>query len=183
MENNPWIVQQINEITIILSQAKTPVQSNRNQLYVCMYIYIYICTRCDQKNNHYFKFFRKRIYLFINNYRVLFKVIPTDIIHLCLETLPKRPFWYHQQLLFRYFFYFLNRNKTLSFHWCLLCWEEEKVGGHQVRWIRWLRHDYNFVFGQKLPYKHRYVSWCVNMVQSPWLVFSQFCAFLTNCFM
>ena len=32
-----------------------------------------------------------------------------------LETLLKRAFWYRQQLLYRFFFYLLNRSKTLSF--------------------------------------------------------------------
>ena len=46
----------------------------------------------------------------------------------------------------------------------------------------WLRHDYGFVFGQKLTHKHRCVSCCVIMIRNLWLVFPQFCAFLTNCF-
>ena len=53
--------------------------------------------------------------------------------------------------------------------------------GGQVPWIWWLRHDYGFVFDHKLTHKHRCVSWCVIMVQNPWLVIPQFCAFLTNC--
>ena len=96
-----------------------------------------------------------------------------------LETLLKRAFWYCQQPLF---FYRPNGSKTLSFHQYLQFWEEGKVSGGQVRWIRWLRHDYDFVFGQKLTHKHRYVSWCVIMVQNPCLVVLQFCAFLMNCF-
>ena len=91
-------------------------------------------------------------------------------------------FWYHRQLLFRFFFYFLNRRETISFHRCLQFWEKEIVSGGQVRWIWWLRYDYVFVFGQKLTHKHRYVSCCVILVQNPWSVLPQFCAFLTNCF-
>ena len=83
------------------------------------------------------------------------------------------------KLLFRFFFYLLNRSKTLSLHRCLQFWDEEKISRGQVRWIR---HDNGFVFGQKLTDKHRCVSWCVIMVQNPWLVFTQFCAFLTNSF-
>ena len=71
-----------------------------------------------------------------------------------------------------------SRSKTLSFHRCLQFWEEEKVSGGQVR----LSYDYGFVFGQKLKHKHRCMSWCVIMVQNPWLVLPQFCPFLTNCF-
>ena len=41
---------------------------------------------------------------------------------------------------------------------------------------------YGFVFGRKLPHKHRFVRWCVIMLQNPWLSFPQFSAFLTNCF-
>ena len=99
-----------------------------------------------------------------------------------LETLLKRAFWYHHQFLLRFFFYLLNRSKTLSFYRCLQFWEEEKVSGDQVRWIRWLRHDYGFVFGQKLTHKHQCVSWYVITVQNPWLVFPQSYAFPMNCF-
>ena len=99
-----------------------------------------------------------------------------------LETILKGSFCYRQQLLFRYFFYLLNHSKTVCFHRCRQFSEEENVSGRQLEWIRWLRYDYGFVFGQKLTHKHRCVSWCVIMVQNPWLVFSQFCAFLTNCF-
>ena len=37
-----------------------------------------------------------------------------------LETLLKRVFWYRQQLLFRFFFYLLNRSKMLSFQMKLI---------------------------------------------------------------
>ena len=74
---------------------------------------------------------------------------------LILEILLKCAFWYCQQLLFRFFFY------ILFIHRCLQFWEKEKLSGSQVRWIRWLRHDYGFVFGQKLTHKHRCVSWSV----------------------
>ena len=81
-----------------------------------------------------------------------------------------RAFWYRLQLLFRFF----SR--------CIQCWKEEKVSGFHIRWIGGLRHDYCFVFGQKLTHKHRCVSWCVIMMQNPWLVFPQLCAFVTKCF-
>ena len=58
--------------------------------------------------------------------------------------------------------------------------KRKNVSGSQVWWIRWLRHDYGFVFGQKLTHKHRCVSWRVIILQNPWLVFPQFCEFLTN---
>ena len=45
----------------------------------------------------------------------------------------------------------------------------EIISGDQVRQIRWLRHNYGFVFGQTLTPKQQYVSWCVSMVQNPWL--------------
>ena len=88
----------------------------------------------------------------------------------CLFTYPPRSKWVSS---------FLNHSEMLSFHRCFQFWEEEKVSGVQVRWIRWLRHDYGLVFDQKLTHKHRCVSWCFVMVQNPGLVF---CAFLTNCF-
>ena len=50
-----------------------------------------------------------------------------------LETLLKHAICYHQQLLFRFFFYLLDRIKTHSLHRCLQFWKEEKVSGGQVR--------------------------------------------------
>ena len=125
----------------------------------------------DQLCMYVYPFFSKSIYLFINNYLVLFKTslgynTLMSAFFPILETSPKRAFWYCQQLLFRFFFYLLNHSKTFSFHPCLQFWEEENVRGvDQVQWIRRLRHDYGFVFGQKL------VSWCVIIVQNPWLAF------------
>ena len=98
-----------------------------------------------------------------------------------LKILLKHVFWYRQQLVFQFFFYVLNRSKKFSLYRCLQIWEEQKVSVAQVWWIRWLRHDYGFIFSQKLTYKHRCVSWCLIMVQNPWLFFPQFYAFLTNC--
>ena len=46
-----------------------------------------------------------------------------------LKTLLKRAFWYHQQLLFRFFFYFLNRSKKFSFHRCLQFRKRKKSAG------------------------------------------------------
>ena len=125
-------------------------------------------TRFDQKITVIFNFFKK---VFI--YQQL--SCPFKVTHLkyhtlmlvflpVLEALPKHAFWYCLQLLFRFFFYLLNRSKTLSFHRCLQFLVEEKVSGDQVRWIRWWRHDYGFVFGQKLTHKHRCVSLCIIMV-------------------
>ena len=99
-----------------------------------------------------------------------------------LETLLKHALWYRQQHLFQFFFYLLNCTKTLSFHRRLQCREEENVSGGQVRWIRsvveaWLW----FLFRPKSHAQHRCVSRCVIMVQNPWLVFPEFCAFLSNC--
>ena len=54
------------------------------------------------------------------------------------------------------------------------------IGGRQVRWIRWFRHDYGFVFGQKLTHK----DWCVLLKRAFWycqqLLFRFFLYFL-NC--
>ena len=88
-----------------------------------------------------------------------------------LETLLKRTFWYRPSI---------NRSKTLFFHRCLRFWEEEIVNWGQVRWIRWLSHHYGFLFRPKTHAQAS--SWCVIIVQNPWLVFAQFCALLTNCF-
>ena len=98
-----------------------------------------------------------------------------------LETFLKSAFSYRQQILIRFFLYLHNRSKTRYFHRRLQFWEEEKVSGDQVRWIWRLRHEYGFVFGQKLTHKHRCESWCIIMLQNPWLVFRRFCAFLMNC--
>ena len=48
--------------------------------------------------------------------------------------------------LFRFILYLVNRSKMLAFHRCLQFWKEEKAKGGQVRWIRWLKHDYGFFF-------------------------------------
>ena len=72
--------------------------------------------------------------------------------------------------------YLLNRSKMLPFSGVF------SFGKCQVRGIRWLRHDYGFVFGPNLMHKHQCVSWWLNMVQNPWLVFPKFYAFLTNSF-
>ena len=68
------------------------------------------------RNNRYFKFFQK-VFLFINNYLVPFKVTPLRCNTLMpaffpiLETLLKHAVWCRQQLLFRFFFYLLNQKK------------------------------------------------------------------------
>ena len=73
------------------------------------------------KNYRSFKFFLQSIYLFINNYLVSFKVTHLRYNTLMpaffpiLKTLLKCAFWHRQQLLFWFFFYLLNRSKTLSF--------------------------------------------------------------------
>ena len=41
-------------------------------------------------------------------------------------------------LLLQFLFYLLKRSKTFSFHQCLQFWEEEKVSGGHVQFIRWL---------------------------------------------
>ena len=139
-------------------------------IYLKYWLYIHIY-EVWSKNNRYFKIIQKVfIYLPITILSPS-REVTLDVIHLCqgffpiLETVLKHAFWYRQQFLFQFFFHFLNRSKTLSFHRCLQFWEEEKVSGGQVWWIRWLRHDYGFVFGQTLMHKHRYMwvgalSWC-----------------------
>ena len=59
--------------------------------------------------------------------------------YLILETLLNWN-WYRKQVLLQFFFCVLNRSKTLSFHRCLQFWDEDKVSGGQVRWIRWKTH-------------------------------------------
>ena len=109
---------------------------------------------CDQKITVILNLFKK--YLFINSYLLPFKVTPLRYNTLMLaffsilETLLIWAFWYCQQLLFRFFFYLLNRSKRLSFHRCVQFFEEEKVSGGQVQW---LRLNYGFVFSQKLKHK------------------------------
>ena len=130
------------------------------------------------KNKRYFQYFSKSIYLFSNNY-----LAPLNIKHLC-------------QRFFQSSKHFWNRHfgidNSSSFNSAIVAkcfpfidvfsfgkWKKsagaDEYGG-------WLRQDYGFVFGQKLSHKHQCVSWCVFMVQNPWLDFSQFCAFLMNCF-
>ena len=75
---------------------------------------------CDQ-NKPLFSIFSKNICLFINNYLVAFTVTSLRYNTLIpafsqiLETLLKHTFWFHQQLLFRfYFFHLLNRSKLID---------------------------------------------------------------------
>ena len=99
-----------------------------------------------------FLFFSKNIYLFITIYFVAFKVIPlrcytfVPALFPFLEALLICAFWYGFELFQRCSLYLLNRGKSPSFHESFQFWEQEKVARDQVRW---LRHDYNVVFGQK----------------------------------
>ena len=91
-----------------------------------------------------------------------------------LETLLKRAFWYRQHSsCFDFTFISSIVAKRFPFIGVFSFGKSFlflfSVG--QVRWKRWLRHDYGFVFSQKLKHKH------------PRFVFPQFCAFLTNCFL
>ena len=99
-----------------------------------------------------------------------------------LEKLLKCIFWHRQQLLFRFFFYLLNLTKTLSFYRCLQFCKRKKSTRVKSAEYGELRHDYGFVFGPKLKYRHRCVSWCVIIVQNHWMGFPQFFAFLMNWF-
>ena len=90
----------------------------------------YIYTRCVI-----FNFFKN--YLFSLSITILYpsEESTSDIIPIMprffpiLETILKRFSWYHQRFLFRFILYFLNCSKTLSFHRCVQCREEEKVSG------------------------------------------------------
>lgn len=54
--------------------------------------------------------------------------------------------------------------------WWLLFGLIEKVTWIIIRWIRWLIHDYNVVFGQKkIINKQRCVSLCIFMAQKSWV--------------
>ena len=72
-------------------------------------------------------------------YLVLFKVTPlryntlTAMFFPILETFLKRDFWYCQQFLLLFYFYLLNRSKTLSFYRCLQFWKEKKVTGFKAQ--------------------------------------------------
>ena len=134
-----------------------------------------INSKGHQKITVIFKFFKKIfVYLSITILSP-FKVAPLSYNTLMpaffpiLETLLKCAFWYCQKLLFRFFFYLLNCSKTLYFLQCLQFWKEKKVSGGQVRWIRWLRHDYGFVFYTK-TYAQALMCELV-LDQNPWLVF------------
>ena len=62
----------------------------------------------------------------------------------------------------------------LSFLRCLQFWEEEKVSGDAWLWFCfWPKTN-----AQKLMCELLYYI----MMQNPWFIFPQFCAFLTNCF-
>ena len=133
-------------------------------LFFLLMLLLYFCLLINHVNQPIVFVFGTFVYYFRNTISIFVTICYTRIyIHMSaflpiLETLLKRAFWYRQQLLFRFFFYLLNRSKTLSFHRCLQFWEEEKISGGQAWWIRWLRHEYGFVFGQKLTHKHLCVS-------------------------
>ena len=106
----------------------------------------YILTRCVI-----FNFFKN--YLFSLSVTILSpsKYSTSHIIPIMprffpiLKTLLKHVSWYRQDLLFRFFFYLLNRIKKLSIHRCLQFCEEEKVSGEPSSvntaveaWLRFL---------------------------------------------
>ena len=78
-----------------------------------------------------FSFFSTNIYLFMNFYVVPFKVIP---------------------LGYNTFVPALSQPQS---------WEQEKFTGGWIWWVRWLRHDYGVVFGQKITNQQWRVSGCV----------------------
>ena len=97
-----------------------------------------------------------------------------------LETLLKCALWYSQQLLcFDFSFISLIVVKSVPSIGSFSFGKRKKVSTSSSPVNT---GDYGFVFGHKLTHKHQYASWCVIMVQNPWLVFPQFFAFLTNCF-
>ena len=91
-----------------------------------------------------------------------------------------RVFLYRQQLLLRFFFYFLNRSKSLSFHRCFQFWEEENVSGGPSMMNKVVEAWLRFCFWSKSHSHQRCGNWCVILVPKPLLVLPQFCAFLTN---
>ena len=104
-------------------------------------------------------FFSKNINSFINIYIVPFKVIPLRYNTLVpiLEALLISTFWYSLELFQRCSL--LNRSKSPSFHGSLRFGKQEPFAGGQVWLIRWLRHDYGVIIGQKITNKQWLVSW------------------------
>ena len=141
------------------------------------------------KNNHYFKLLQK---VFITRSITILspsKSPPSDIIHLCQHFFQfSKHFCYAligiaNSSCFDFSFIFSIVAKCFPFIAVFSFGKRKKsLGAKPVEYGGWLKHDYGFVFGQKLTHKHRCVSYCVIMLQIPWLVFPQFCAFLTNCF-
>lgn len=39
----------------------------------------------------------------------------------------------------------------------------KNVARSQIWWMRWLKHDYGFIFGQKITNKHWWVTWCLTL--------------------
>ena len=95
------------------------------------------------------------------------------VLFLIHEALLICVFWYSLELYQRCGLNHLDRGKSPSFHGSFEFWEQEKVAGVQVRWIRWLRHDYCVVLGQKITDKQRCVSRCIIVMQKPWIVLPQ----------
>ena len=92
--------------------------------------------------------FKKQNYFFINIYVVPFKVIPLryntlmPTVFPILKELLISTFRYSLELFQRCSLYIFNRCKSSSFHRFLLFWKQEKVTWGQIRWIWWLRHDW-----------------------------------------
>ena len=59
---------------------------------------------------------------------------------------------------------------------------EKKIQRNPSPVIAVVEAGLRFCFWPILQHKYRCVSWSVIMVQNPWLIFPQFCAFLMNCF-
>ena len=136
------------------------------------------------KNNRYFQFFSKDIYLFINNYLVPFKVTPlvynTPTLNSnfrkwnVLFDIANSPYFdfsfissiVAKPIFFIHVFSFGKRNKSaVAKSLVYLGWDMIMV-----------------LFSAKNSSTIIYLSWYDIMVQNPWLVFPQFCAFLMTCY-
>ena len=124
-----------------------------------------------------FRFFSKSIYLSIT---ILCSSKQSSAFFPILETLLKRTFWYYQQLLFPFFFYLAIVTKQVSFRSVFSFGNSQKsAGAKSGECGGWAMITLLFLT-KEITHKHRHVSWCVIIVQNPWLVFSRFCAFPMN---
>ena len=135
-------------------------------LFFLLMLLLYFCLLINHVNQPIVFVFGTFVYYFRNTISIFVTICYTRIyIHMSaflpiLETLLKRTFWYRQHFLFRFFFYLLNRSKTISSHRCLQFCEEEKASRKQSPVNTMVKAWVRFCFW---PKTHAQASMCEPM--------------------